>query len=171
MTTAPHSHRLPNRSPFDRFIYALVTLGWNKADIAAYPDHLRLYDSVLTDQNRISFEQVDAKATGLLTHVSLMIAGLGLVAPLVVDNDVELGVVIAEISVYLLIAIGCLRCLSLFHAQQFNDDEASLRATFERELIIRRELYSLCIRVSIAFTLLVFLLLPVLFLWKPERHL
>jgi hypothetical protein len=171
MTNAPHVHHLPNRSPLDRFLYALVTRGWNKTDIAAYPDHLRLYDSVLTDQNRASFEQVDAKATGLLTHVSLMIAGLGLVAPLVVDNDVELGIVIAEISVYLLIAVGCLRCLSLFHAQQFNDDEANLRAILERELIIRRELYSLCIRASIGFTMVVFLLLPVLFFWKPERHL
>jgi hypothetical protein len=37
------------------------------------------------------------------------------------------------------------------------------------ELILRRELYSLCIRASIVFTILVFLLLPVLYVWKPSR--
>ena len=57
---------------------------------------------------------IDAKATGLLTHVSMMIAGLGLVAPLVAQSDIELGMIIVEMAVYLLLAVGCLRCLSVF---------------------------------------------------------
>ena len=55
-----------------------------------------------------TFASIDAKATGLLTHTSMMIAGLGLIAPLVADSDLEVGIVVSEIAVYLLIALGCL---------------------------------------------------------------
>jgi hypothetical protein len=162
--------RMPSRSILDRLIYAVVTRGWDQNGIATYPDQLTRYNTYLSDQQRDAFALIDAKATGLLTHVSLMIAGLGLVAPLVADNDYEMGVVIAEIAVYLLIAVGCLRCLSVFHAREFAKAEADMRIIMAHELIIRRELYSLCIRASIGFTLIVFALLPVLFFWKPERH-
>ncbi len=81
-----------------------------------------------------SFQLIDVKATGLLTHVSLMIAGLGLIAPLVADNQFEKGIVVAEIGVYLLVAVGCLRCLSVFHTHEFDANGARLREIADRSL-------------------------------------
>src|SRR5262249_55025492 len=94
------------RSPLDRLFFSVVTLGWNEGDIAQYRQRLKRYNEVLTTDIIQAFEQIDSKATGLLTHVSLMIAGLGLIAPLLANNDAELAVVVFEIAVYLLIAVG-----------------------------------------------------------------
>jgi len=159
----------PRHSLPERILFSLLTRGWDKSAVATYSRRLRQHDEVVTPEIVQSLQTVDGKATGLLTHSSLMIAGLGLVAPLVADNDVEIAVVIAEISVYLLLAVGCLRCLAVFHAGQFSEDSITARATVLHELIIRRELYSACNRIAICFTIIVFVLLPILFLWKPGK--
>jgi hypothetical protein len=44
-----------------------------------------------------------------------------------------------------------------------------LRDITFHELILRRELYGLCNRVTIYLTIVVFLLLPVLYVYKPEH--
>jgi hypothetical protein len=157
-------------SSLDRMFFAIATRGWDPSAAERYPDELRRYNTAMPAAVKQSFELIDGKATGLLTHVSLMIAGLGLVAPLVATSDIEIGIVMTEIAVYLLIAVGCLRCLSLFNARalaKFADDR--LEQLFIREMIIRRELYRLCISTAIVFTMVVFLLLPLLYLWKPEK--
>ena len=115
-----------------------------------------------------TFASIDAKATGLLTHTSMMIAGLGLIAPLVADNHFEVGIIVAEIAVYLLIALGCLRCLSVFRAHEFDDAADRVQAIIHHELIIRAELYSLCIRIAIMFTIVVFAMLPLLYFWTEK---
>lgn len=157
------------RSWLDRMIFGLLTKGWNQQQIADYRLRLRLHDQALSPDAMEAFAQIDAKATGLLTHVSLMIAGLGLVAPLVTNSDMEVGVVLIQIAAYLLIAVGCLRCLSIFRMREFIGDSDFTKDVVEHELIIRRELYRLCVRASIALTILVFLLLPVLFFWKSGK--
>jgi hypothetical protein len=59
-----------------------------------------------------------------------------------------------------------LRCLSVFRSKElFGPGPAD--ELVGRELIIRRELYAICNRVAIVFTLFVFIFLPFLFLWKP----
>jgi hypothetical protein len=155
-------------SPVDRTIFRLLTAGWERERVTQYDKHIERYASLpaaVTD----AFAAVDAKATGLLTHVSLMIAGLGLIAPLVADDQFEEGVVIAEIAVYLLLAVGCLRCLAAFNSRVLGEGGAALTTGARNELIIRRELYALCNRAAIWFTLLVFLLLPALFFYRPEH--
>jgi hypothetical protein len=159
----------PVRSIVDRALFAFVTRGWSKERITSYRARVRQHNEAMSDDVLRSFEQIDAKTTGLLTHVSLMIAGLGLITPIVADNDIEAGIIIAEIAAYLLLAVGCLRCLSIFHHRVFAHQDGLLEATVQSELIIRREIYSFCLRISIAFTLLSFFLLPILFLWKPEK--
>lgn len=163
------AERQPRYSWLDRLFFAIATQGWSAADVQGYLPRLNRHNAAVPPEIVASLALVDGKATGLLTHVSLMVAGLGLVAPLVANNDFEVGVVVVEIGVYLLIAVGCLRCLSIFHASQFGDDSAAALLRLERELIIRRELYSLCIRAAIGFTIIVFVLLPVMFLWKPVK--
>jgi hypothetical protein len=159
--------RLP--PPLDRALFALVTRGWNSRQIANYESTLRKRDKEMSAEATHTFASIDAKATGLLTHTSMMIAGLGLVAPLVADSDFEVGIVVAEMAIYLLIALGCLRCLSVFRSHEFDDVDDRVQALIHRELIIRNELYSLCIRSAIVFTIVVFALLPVLYFWTSEK--
>jgi hypothetical protein len=160
---------LPLRSPLERFLFAIITRGWNAQKISQYEETLRQRDQAMSPEVSHTFASIDAKATGLLTHTSMMIAGLGLIAPLVADNDVEVGIVIVEMAIYLLIALGCLRCLSVFRTHEFVGSGDAAKAIIRRELIIRSELYSLCIRSAIVFTIAVFLLLPVLYFWSPAE--
>jgi hypothetical protein len=161
--------KLLKHNLLDRFLFNLVTRGWDQEAVVSYPERLHQHNALMSPEVIDAFHLIDGKATGLLTHASLMIAGLGLVAPLVVDNQVELGVVIAEIGVYLLIAVGCLRCLLVFHSRDFSEDAPHVQAHVLHELILRRELFSLCIRVAIVFTIVVFLVLPILYVWKPVK--
>ena len=124
-------------SPLDRAFFALVTRGWNADKIASYESTLRKRDKELSAEASHTFVSIDTKATGLLTHTSMMIAGLGLIAPLVHAHEFEA-------------------------ADHVQDD-------IHRELIIRTELYSLCIRAAILFTMVVFALLPLLYFWTSEK--
>lgn len=115
-----------------------------------------------------AFQTIDAKAAGVLTHVSMMIAGLGLCVPFLAQHWIEEGIIIAEILVYLLIAVGCLRCLSLFWTIQHIDNPDALERDMRHELVLRHELCRLCIRTSIVFTIIVLLSLPLLWWWNPN---
>ncbi|MDP2409601.1 MAG: hypothetical protein Q8M26_04865 [Pseudolabrys sp.] len=157
------------KTPFERALFAAITRGWHADRITNYETSIRVRDQAMSAEASHTFASIDAKATGLLTHTSMMIAGLGLLAPLVASNDFEIGIVVAEIGVYLLIAVGCLRCLSVFRTNEFAGDRACATEIVHHELIVRAELYSLCVRSAIVFTIVVFLLLPVLYLWTPGK--
>jgi hypothetical protein len=154
-------------SALDRMFFRIVTFGWAKERVADYIGQVSRYQASLPNTANEAFRLVDAKATGLLQHVSLMIAGLGLVAPLVAESRLELGVVVTEIAVYLLLSIGCLRCLAIFNSRDLLSDGANREEMIRHELIIRHELYALCNRVAIIFTILVFAILPLMFLYRP----
>jgi hypothetical protein len=159
----------PPESALDRVLYSFITHGWDPRKIAGYEKTLHERDKAMSVEVSHTLASIDAKATGLLTHTSMMIAGLGLIAPLVADNQIEVGIVVAEIAIYLLIALGCLRCLAVFRANEFVGAEDQMHEVIHRELIIRSELYGLCIRTAIVFTIVVFLLLPVLYFWTPGK--
>jgi len=156
-------------SALDQALFGFITRRWGAKKISGYEDTLRQRNKMLSAEATHTFASIDTKATGLLTHTSMMIAGLGLIAPLVADNDVEVGIVVAEMGVYLLIALGCLRCLSVFRTHEFAEAGEHAQSVIHRELVIRTELYSLCIRAAIVFTILVFLTLPVLYFWSPGK--
>jgi hypothetical protein len=124
-------------------------------------------DAEETDATTAAFQIIDTKAAGLLTHVSMMIAGLGICAPLLAQHWIEETVIVVEISVYLLIAVGCLRCLSVVRSLQSHKEGDEVKHRVQRELIIRHELYRVCNRLSIYFTILVFISLPLMLWWKP----
>jgi hypothetical protein len=157
------------RSPLERAFYAAITRGWDARTIAGYEATLRQRDKAMSAEAERTFHSIDVKATGLLTHTSMMIAGLGVLAPLVADNRIEVGIVVVEIAVYLLIALGCLRCLPVFRVHEFLGAKDNASQLIQRELIIRNELYGLCIRSAIAVTMVVFLVLPVLYFWTPGK--
>jgi hypothetical protein len=158
-----------NKPPLERALFALITRGWDAGKVSGYAATLRQRDKVMPAEILHTFASIDAKATGLLTHTSMMIAGLGLLAPLVASNEVEMAIVLAEIGVYMLIALGCLRCLSVFRTHEFVDAGDRAPDIVHHELIVRSELYSLCIRAAIIFSIVVFLLLPVLYFWAPGK--
>src|SRR6476661_9531551 len=159
----------PARSALDRAFFALVTRGWDARKIDGYEASLRKRDTAMSAEASRTLGSIDAKATGLLTHTSMMIAGLGLIAPLVADSDLEVGIVVSEIAVYLLIALGCLRCLSVFQIYDLSNAGDEIRHVIHRELIIRSELYRLCIRSAIVFTIVVVVALPILFFCSPGK--
>jgi hypothetical protein len=149
---------------FERLIYSLLTRGLDKTTIANYGKAVERQHALA---NAPEFQVLDGKATGLLTYVGMMVAGLGLVAPLVAESDIEISVIIAEMLVYLLIAVGCLRCLSVFAGRDLTGPDTEKRLV--RELLIRRELLALCNRASIIITIIVCLLLPFQFLYAPPK--
>jgi hypothetical protein len=148
----------------ERLIYSLMTRRLDKTAIENYEKAVERQQALA---NAPAFQTIDGKATGLLTHVGMMVAGLGLVAPLVADNDIELGVIITEMSLFLLIAVGCLRCLSTFAGRELTGPDMERRLV--RELLIRRELLALCNRASIIVTIVVFVLLPFQFIYAPPE--
>jgi hypothetical protein len=154
------------RQAMDRFLYRTMTRGWPKERIERYTEHLAVDGDGTLGPFPISrsFQILDAKAGGLLTHTSMMIAALGISAPVVADNHFEQGVIVAEIMLYLLVALGCLRCLAMFHR-----DAGPLHELALTELIIRRELFKWCNFGAITLTVLVFISLPLLYLYVPSR--
>ena len=158
--------RDPIKSRFDNFLFGFFTRSWNAAKFEAYPrtleSHVKTSDGLVAD----AFQMIDTKAAGMLTHVSMMIAGLGITAPLLAQHPFEEAVIVAEICVYLLIAVGCLRCLAALAPDDIQGDPAS---SVDRELIIRQELYGFCNRLAIRFTILVFFSLPIMLWWDPSK--
>jgi hypothetical protein len=103
----------------DRFLFRTKTRGWSPEHVMLYTDHFAVdgEGSLGPDPIGRSFQVIDNKAGGPLTHTSMMIAALGVSAPVVVDNHFEQGVIVPEIVLYLLVALGCLCALSMFQRE------------------------------------------------------
>jgi hypothetical protein len=146
-------------------LVAAMTNKWDAATVDSFARSLENRDAEETDATTAAFQTLDTKASGLLTHVSMMIAGLGICAPLLAQHWLEEAVIVGEIIVYLLIAVGCLRCLSVVRtlADVSSDKPAKLRV--QRELIIKHELYRLCNQATIYFTIIVFISFPIMLIW------
>jgi hypothetical protein len=155
------------RQRIDQALFSALTRKWGKQAVDSYSKTLQLRETATPPHINELFHRIDAKATALLTYVAMMIAGLGICAPLVAQHPWEEGVIIVQISIFLLIAIGCLRCLSVFSSLDGAANAATVRKSAERELIIRQELFRLCHRAAIIFTFGVVVSLPVMLVWRP----
>jgi hypothetical protein len=155
----------------DRLLYSAVTRGWPHPRIENYIGVLKVDDAGSALPNVVSrtFQLIDTKASGLLTHTSMMIAALGVAGHLVADSYLENGVIVVEIMLYLLVAIACLRCMAIFNEHSIAHDPAMVSNAVRDELILRRELYIVCNRATIALTVLIFFSLPILYLYTPAR--
>ena len=150
---------------FDRHLRSALTRHWDDAARQNYSEHIRRHEESIPPPIATAMQNIDAKATGLLTHVSMMIAGLGLIAPLVADHRTEEGVVVFEVAIYLVLAIGCLRCLSVFNPHKISGEMSGLSASLGDELLLRRELYAFCVRAAIVITTLIIVTLPAMYFW------
>ncbi|MGV3635659.1 MAG: hypothetical protein ACO1NY_15020 [Pseudorhodoplanes sp.] len=140
-------------------LFSVLTNTLDDAAAASYARTLAKWDSEGVDATATAFQILDTKAAGLLTHVSMMIAGLGICAPLLAQHRIEEIVIGCEIIVYLMIALGCLRCLSVRRLAQLE------KTSVNRELIIKHELYRLCNQATIYFTIVVFISFPIMLIW------
>jgi hypothetical protein len=137
-------------------LIAALTDKLDETTVSSYAHSLANWDAERTGATSAAFQTLDTKASGLLTHVSMMIAGLGICAPLLAQHRFEEIVIVFEIIVYLVIAIGCLRCLSVRSVGELK------HPSVQRELIIKHELYRLCNQATIYFTIVVFVSFPIM---------
>lgn len=150
---------------FDRPLMRALTRNWEEHHIKDYRERVRGHEEAIPPVIAEAFKGIDTKATGLLTHVSMMIAGLGLIAPLVANHEIEIALIIVAMAVYVFISLGCLRCLIVFNAPRTLGDAHEHADPLGHELLLRRELYGLCIRASICVTIVMFVMLPILYIW------
>jgi hypothetical protein len=150
---------------FDRHLLKALTFGWGETARREYFDRIRREQEEIPVSIMTSMQNVDAKATGLLTHVTMMIAALSLVATLLAKHPLEEGIIIVEIAVYLLLAIGCLRCLNLFNLRRSAKTEEELIAELRLEILLRRELYIHCVRGATVVTICILISLPLMYFW------
>jgi hypothetical protein len=136
----------------DRFLYRAVTRDLRDDHVERYIQHLAVDHDETSVPNVIGrgFQIIDSKASA---------------APVVANDYFEQGVIVVEIMFYLLVALGCLRCLSMFQ----DDLERPAKEAARDELILRHKIFRLCNRAAILLTVLVLLSLPVLFLYVPGR--
>ena len=151
----------------DRALYRVVTRDLPREHVDRYVKHRAGDDEETVVPNVIGrgLQIIDNKASGLLTHTSMMIAALGISAPVVANDYFEQGVIVAEIMLYLLVALGCLRCLAMFQ----NDLDSPQPDAARDEMILRHELFKLCNRAAIGLTVLVLISLPLLYLYVPTK--
>src|SRR5436189_5516229 len=77
------------KTKFDNLLFSAFTRNWGSARIKAYPQALQSQAKISRSGATEAFQMIDAKAAGMLTHVSMMIAGLGISAPLVAQHPIE----------------------------------------------------------------------------------
>jgi len=156
------------RRRIDEALYSLLTRNWEKRLVSNYLDALKKSEEITPPYIADILQRIDGKGTALVTYVAMMIAGLGICAPLVAKHPYEEAIVIAQISMFLLIAIGCLRCLSIFNRPTLSSSPKASLHLLERELIIRQEVYRICHRTAIFLTITAFISMPFMLLWSPE---
>jgi hypothetical protein len=144
----------------DGVIYRLITRSWPEGRAHDYARAVIAThsESVLPSVLREHFATIDAKSAALLTHTSMMVAATGIAATLVASSRLEQAIMIGEIMLYLGIAIACLRCSALF--RELTEDKLP-EGLIERELILRRELFTFCNTATIYLTILVLITLPI----------
>jgi hypothetical protein len=147
----------------DRVLHRAETGDLPREHVDRYVQHLAVDHEETSVPNVIGrgLQIIDNKAGGPLTHTSMMIAALGISASVVANDYFEQGVIVVEIMFYLLVALGCLRCLSMY----LNDLDSPTNEAARDELIFRHKLFGLCNRAAIV----VLLSLPLLYLYVPQK--
>ena len=98
---------------------------------------------------------IDAKSSGLLTHISVMFVVLGFLAS-DVDNFLLKLLLTAEFLAYIFAAMVLLRCLDMTGPplNDLPDDSAELKAVQAREALLRKTIYVRVLRLVYVLTAL-----------------
>ena len=129
----------------DDFCRDYLTKHWAETERRQFIANLCLALDETSERKAVqrALDQMDAKASGTLTHISMMIAAMGVTAiSQIVDHDSERFVCYVTIGFYLILAVACLRCMSVADYELSVGDANRLIAHLEDDLIYRRTLYS-----------------------------
>jgi hypothetical protein len=147
---------------FDDLIRHRLVGDWPAERRLSYLANLRVLRNETSDHRAVvgSLDQLDAKASGILTHISMMITAMGVTAiSEIVNHDSERFICYLTIGAYLVLAVMCLRCMSIFGAAETGPDRQKALDHLLDELIYRRGLFSLANRVTTGLTGLVIVLI------------
>jgi hypothetical protein len=107
-----------------------------------------------------NLDQLDTKASGTLTHISMMIAALGVTARAeIIDHESERFIVYLTMSVYLILSVLCLRCMTGFAVESIAGPREYFLEHLTDELIYRKELYARANTATTILTAIVFVLI------------
>jgi hypothetical protein len=122
-----------------------LTKDWTEAGRRQFVANLCLAADETSERRAVhkAFDQMDTKASGTLTHISMMIAAMGVTAiSEIVDHNSERFICYLTIGIYLILAMMCLRCMSVAEIDLAAGNGEPLLSRLEEDLIYRRELYS-----------------------------
>ena len=146
----------------DRFFREKFTRRWTPEMRRHYLENLS-FTRDETSEHRAALrnlDQLDTKASGTLTHISMMIAALGVTARAdIIDHESERFIIYATMCVYLALSILCLRCMNGFAAELAAGPREGFLAHLTDELIYRKELYARANRATTMLTAIVFVLI------------
>ena len=122
-------------------------------DPEAYYEKLKSAEDV--DHIWCDLRSIDAKSSGLLTHISVMFVVLGFLASSV-DNFLLRLLLTVEFLAYILAAMVLLRCLDMTGPplNDLPDDPAALREVQAREALLRKTIYVRVLRLVYVLTAL-----------------
>jgi hypothetical protein len=129
----------------DAIVRRHLTKDWTEAGRRQFVANLCVVADETSERRAVqrALDQMDTKASGTLTHISMMIAAMGVTAiSEIVDHDSERFICYLTIGIYLVLAVACLRCMSVADYDLAVGDGDRLLAHLEDDLIYRRELYS-----------------------------
>ena len=120
-------------------------------DPEAYYEKLKSAEDV--DHIWRDLRSIDAKSSGLLTHISVMFVVLGFLASSV-DNFLLRLLLTVEFLAYILAAMVLLRCLDMTGPplNDLPDDPAALREVQAREALLRKTIYVRVLRLVYVLT-------------------
>lgn len=146
---------------FDRFQYCLNFLWLNDdaPNARQFSERLNVEAKLRNESPSQAaagyVEKIEGRASGLLQHVSLMIALTGVYFALSEDNIVLMIVLAAEIVGYLWAALCCLRCLLQISTSQWAGFDAdAFRQAYELEGLKRELIYRHALQVLVFLTMM-----------------
>lgn len=110
-------------------------------------------DGNISKYQHYSMDVIDNKSSSLLTHISIMIA----ISAYILDNSLNNIVVIIsviEISLYVLTAVFCLRCIRIIGPELDANNPNDYIEKIYSVVRFRRELYSFCLNSTVVLTTL-----------------
>ncbi|SDR37157.1 hypothetical protein SAMN05444161_3301 [Rhizobiales bacterium GAS191] len=129
----------------DAIVRRHLTKDWTEAGRRQFVANLCVVADETSERRAVqrALDQMDTKASGTLTHISMMIAAMGVTAiSEIVDHDSERFICYLTIGIYLVLAMLCLRCMSVAEIDLAAGNGELLLTRLEDDLIYRRELYS-----------------------------
>jgi len=122
-------------------------------DSQAYYEKLAAAEGI--DNIWKDLRSIDAKSSGLLTHISVMFVVLGFLAS-DVDNFLLKLLLTAEFLAYIFAAMVLLRCLDMTGPplNDLPDDSVELKAVQAREALLRKTIYVRVLRLVYVLTAL-----------------